>query len=216
MTRVKICGITRERDLERAVDAGADAVGVVCDVPVETPRSVLPTRAAELVAATPPFVTAVLVTMPAGPERAIELIEAVEPDAVQIHGEMRPGDLAYVRAKVDARVMLAIDADDVDAAETYDDIVDALVVDSVGEDGGGGTGETHDWERTQAATAGLVSPVVLAGGLTPENVSAAVETVSPFAVDVASGVESAGGIKDAAAVRSFVERAKRGRQPVEP
>ncbi|WP_255167685.1 phosphoribosylanthranilate isomerase [Natrononativus amylolyticus] len=216
MTRVKICGITRERDLERAVDAGADAVGVVCDVPIETPRSVSTARATELVAATPPFVTAVLVTMPAGPERAIELVEAVEPDAVQIHGEMRPGDLAYVRAKVDARVMLAVGADRVDTAGIYDDVVDALVVDSVGDDGGGGTGETHDWERTHAATASLSSPVVLAGGLTPENVSGAVETVSPFAVDVASGVEAEGGVKDGAAVRSFVARAKRGRHPVEP
>lgn len=216
MTRVKICGVTRDDDLEAAVDAGADAVGVVCDVPVETPREVSPERAAALVATAPPFVTTVLVTMPAGPERAIELADAIEPDAVQIHGGMRPGDLAYVRAKVDARVLFAVDADDVADAAVYDDVVDALVVDSADGAGAGGTGETHDWDRTRAATVDLSSPVILAGGLTPDNVAEAVRTVEPFAVDVSSGVEAREGVKDTDAVRSFVERATEPRRPVEP
>lgn len=216
MTRVKICGVTRDDDLEAAIDAGADAVGVVCDVPVETPREVSPERAAALVATAPPFVTTVLVTMPAGPERAIELVDAIEPDAVQIHGGMRPGDLAYVRAKVDARVLFAVDADDVADAAVYDDVVDALVVDSADGAGAGGTGETHDWDRTRAATVDLSSPVILAGGLTPDNVAEAVRTVEPFAVDVSSGVEAREGVKDTDAVRSFVERATEPRRPVEP
>ncbi|MDF9744257.1 phosphoribosylanthranilate isomerase [Natrinema salsiterrestre] len=216
MTRVKVCGLTTEADLEAAVDAGADAVGVICDVPVDTPREVSVDRAATLAAATPPFVTSVLVTMPASPEEAIELIEAVEPDAIQIHGGIRPGDLAYLRAKLDVDVLLAVDADDPSVAETYDDVVDALLVDTPGEDGGGGTGETHDWDLTRTATADLESPLILAGGLTPENVGDAVRTVEPFAVDVASGVEERGGVKDVDAVRSFVDRAKNARRPVEP
>lgn len=216
MTRVKICGVTRNDDLGAAAGAGADAVGVVCDVPVETPREVSPERAAALVATAPPFVTTVLVTMPAGPERAIELVDAIEPDAVQIHGGMRPGDLAYVRAKVDARVLFAVDADDVADAAVYDDVVDALVVDSADGAGAGGTGETHDWDRTRAATGDLSSPVILAGGLTPDNVAEAVRTVEPFAVDVSSGVEAREGVKDTDAVRSFVERATEPRRPVEP
>ncbi|SEP64855.1 phosphoribosylanthranilate isomerase [Natrinema salaciae] len=216
MTRVKVCGLTTEADLEAAVDAGADAVGIICDVPVETPREVSTERAAALAAATPPFVTSVLVTMPAGPEDAIELIEAVEPDAIQIHGGIRPGDLAYLRAKLETEILLAVDADDARTAETYDDVVDALVVDTPGEDGGGGTGRTHDWDRTRTATAALESPLILAGGLTPANVGDAVRTVEPFAVDVASGVEERGGVKDAEAVRSFVDRAKNARRPAEP
>ncbi|WP_254768950.1 phosphoribosylanthranilate isomerase [Salinilacihabitans rarus] len=214
MTRVKVCGLTRETDLDAAVDAGADAVGVVCDVPVDTPREVHPARAADLLAAVPPFVTGVLVTMPSGPERAIELVERVGPDAVQIHGGLEPVDLSYLRASVDATVLSAVDAGDVDAAAAYDGVVDALVVDSVDEDGGGGTGETHDWERTAAATADLASPVVLAGGLDPGNVADAVRTVRPFAVDVASGVEARGGVKDREAVEAFVDRAK-GARPAE-
>jgi phosphoribosylanthranilate isomerase len=216
MTRVKVCGLTTESDLEAAVDAGADAVGIISDVSVDTPREVSTERAAMLAAATPPFVTSVLVTMPASPEDAIELIEAVEPDAIQIHGGIRPGDLAYLRAKLDVDVLLAVDADDPSVAETYDDVVDALLVDTVSEDGGGGTGETHDWNLTKTATADLESPLILAGGLTPENVGDAVRTAEPFAVDVASGVEERGGVKDVDAVRSFVDRAKNARRPVEP
>ncbi|MFC7216438.1 phosphoribosylanthranilate isomerase [Saliphagus sp. GCM10025334] len=209
MTRVKICGLTRETDVEAAVDAGADAVGVVSDVPIDTPREVAPERAAELLGAAPPFVTTVLVTMPTGPERAIELVERVDPDAVQIHGGMRPGDLAYLRAKIDAQVFLAVDAERVTAASRYDDLADALVVDSVDDQGAGGTGETHDWERTRAATADLESPVILAGGLVPDNVEDAIRTVTPFAVDVSSGIESSPGVKDHDDVRSFVERGRR-------
>ncbi|MCU4751502.1 phosphoribosylanthranilate isomerase [Halobacteria archaeon AArc-curdl1] len=208
MTRVKLCGITRQDDLEAAVEAGADAIGIVCDVTVDTPREVTAERAAELVAATPPLVTTVLVTMPSGPERAIELVEAVEPDAIQVHGGMRPGDLAYLRAKSNTNVFLAVDADDVATADLYDDIADALVVDSVDESGAGGTGETHDWTQTRAAISTLESPVLLAGGLTPENVAEAIRTVDPFAVDVSSGIEAEPGRKDHDALTRFVTSAR--------
>ncbi len=216
MTRVKICGVTSEADHETVVDAGADAVGFVCDVPVETPREVSVEQAVELAATTPPFVASVLVTM-AGPERAIELVDAVEPDAIQLHGEIAAGDLAYLRSTIDANLFLAVGAADVPTVARYEELIDALVVDSVDDRGAGGTGETHDWDRTREAAATLSTPVVLAGGLTPANVAEAVGTVAPFGVDVASGVEAAGGEKDADAVRSFVERAKsnRPRRPQE-
>lgn len=206
MTRAKICGLTRESDLDAVVEAGADAVGVTAAVTVDTPREVSLDRAAALVAAVPPFVTSVLVTMPATVERAVELAETVEPDAVQLHGALGPDEMAAVREAVPVKVVAAVDAeaDDIDA---YAAAADALLVDSVDEQGGGGTGETHDWERTRDIVADCPVPVVLAGGLTPANVAEAVATVDPFAVDVASGVESAGGVKDHRKVRQFVERA---------
>ena len=216
MTRVKICGLTTADDLRTAIDAGADAVGIICEVPVDTPRAVSRAQAAALAATVPPFVTSVLVTMPETPAAAIELVEAVDPDAVQIHGERAPADLAEIRGGVDADVLLAIDADAVATAQRYEDVVDALLVDTTSEDGGGGTGETHDWDRTRTAASDLDVPVILAGGLTPENVAEAVRTVEPFAVDVASGVEASGGIKDATAVRSFVEQVTAARRPVQP
>jgi len=211
MTRAKICGLTREADVDVAVDAGADAVGFVVDVAVDTPREVDPERAAALVGRVPPFVTTVLVTMPAAPQRAVDLVETVDPDAVQCHGDLSPGDVAYLRSRVNARVLKVVDADDVENAKRYVDVVDGLLVDSADDDGGGGTGETHDWERTRDAVADLDAPVVLAGGLTPENVADAVATVGPFGVDVASGVEASGGVKDHESVRRFVDSATTAR-----
>lgn len=216
MTRVKICGLTTEADLETAVEAGADAVGFVCDVPVDTPREIGVGDAMDLVAATPPFVTSVLVTMATDRGRTIDLVEAVEPDAVQLHGSVEPDVLASLRTRVDVTLFLSVDADDLHRAAEYDDVVDAIVVDTTDEHGAGGTGEPHDWDRTRAAVEDLTSPVILAGGLTPENAEEAIRTVDPFAVDVASGVESTGGRKDPDAVRTFVARATSARRPAEP
>ena len=207
MTRAKICGITREADLRAAVDAGADAVGIICDVPVDTPREVSPECAADLAAAVPPFVTSVLVTIPDSAAAGADLVERVGPDAIQEHGSLSPAAVDDLGAAVDADVVKSIDAAEPERAAEYDGVTDALLVDSVDADGGGGTGETHDWERTREATADLDAPVVLAGGLTPDNVVEAVRTVDPFAVDVASGVEVTGGVKDHDAVRAFVRNA---------
>ena len=204
MTRVKVCGITTAEDLRTAAAAGADAVGLIAGVSTETPRSVAPERAAELADAAPPFVTTVLVTMPESPEVALEFAGRVRPDAVQVHGGLPPGDLASLSTNAGAAVLRAVAPDD---APAHDDAADALVVDSLDESGAGGTGETHNWARTRALVGSLSSPVVLAGGLTPGNVADAVETVDPFAVDVASGVEADPGRKDPAAVSAFVRAA---------
>lgn len=214
MTRAKICGLTCREDLRVAVEAGADAVGLLVDVPVDSPREIAPERAVELADAVPPFVTTVLVTMAETPERAVELVRAVEPDALQIHGELGAGDLAYLTATVEAKVLKVVDAADPEQARRYDELADGLLVDSVDDDGAGGTGRTHDWERTAELAATLDSPVVLAGGLTPANVGDAVRAVEPFAVDVASGVEADDveaipGRKDPDAVADFVTTAKR-------
>jgi len=209
MARVKICGLTRGADLRAAVDAGADAVGVITEVPVDTPREVDPATAAELIAHVPPFVTATLVTMPDSPERAVELVRTIGPDAIQLHGEWTADEIGYVRAETETKVLLTVDADDHVIAEDLDGAVDAFVVDSTTESGAGGTGETHDWAATGRLASRLTSPVVLAGGLTPENVAEAVRAADPFAVDVASGVELAGGRKDHNAVARFVANAGR-------
>ncbi len=207
MARAKICGLTSDVDLAAAVDAGADAVGVVSAVPVDSPREVDPATAAELLAGVPPFVTATLVTMPSSAERAVELVRTVGPDAIQLHGEWTPDELSFIRAETERKVLLAIDADDPARAEEFDGVADALVVDSADESGAGGTGETHDWADTGELGARLTTPIVLAGGLTPENVVEAVRVAEPFAVDVASGVELPDGRKDHNAVARFVANA---------
>ncbi|MFC7167739.1 phosphoribosylanthranilate isomerase [Halospeciosus flavus] len=215
MARAKICGLTREADVAAAVDAGADALGFLVDVPVDSPREISPARAADLVDAVPPFVTTVLVTMPETPERAVDLVERTGVDAVQVHGDFAATDLASLVARVEARVLKTVDAANPERARRYNGIADALLVDSTDASGAGGTGRTHDWDVTADLVREVDAPVVLAGGLTAENVAEAVRTVDPFAVDVASGVESEGGVKDHTAVRQFVSRAAHPEDPHE-
>ncbi|OYR42359.1 N-(5'-phosphoribosyl)anthranilate isomerase [Halorubrum sp. Ib24] len=209
MARVKICGLTDAADLRAAVDAGADAVGVISEVPVDSGREVDSATAAELLADVPPFVTATLVTMPDSAERAVELLRTVGPDAIQLHGEWTPDEIRYIRAETERKVLLAVDADDPARAEEFDAVADALVIDSTDDSGAGGTGEAHDWAKTGELAARLTSPVVLAGGLTADNVAEAVRVADPYAVDVASGVELADGRKDHNAVARFVANAGR-------
>jgi phosphoribosylanthranilate isomerase len=206
--RVKVCGLTDRTDLRVAVDAGADAIGLVSGVSVDTPRAVPADRARELADAVPPFVTSVLVTMPDSAAECVDLAERVGVDAVQVHGDLPPEEVGRLRGAFDGDVLLATDHA---TAPEYADAVDGLVVDSVDEAGAGGTGRTHDWERTREVVHELDVPVVLAGGLVPSNVADAVRVVRPFAVDVASGVEREDrpGRKDGDAVRAFVRRAKR-------
>lgn len=209
MARVKICGLTRDADLRAAIDAGADAVGVITEVPVDSPREVDPAKAADLLADVPPFVTATLVTMPESAERAVDLVRMAGPDAIQLHGEWTPDEIGFIRAETERKVLLAVDADDPVRAEEFDGVADALVVDSTDDAGAGGTGETHDWEATGQLAARLRTPVVLAGGLTADTVSEAVRIADPFAVDVSSGVELTDGRKDHNAVARFVANAGR-------
>jgi phosphoribosylanthranilate isomerase len=213
MTRVKVCGITTEPDRDAAVEAGADALGFVVDVPVETDRELAPARAAELIDGVPPFVTAVLVTMPDAAERALELLDATGADAVQLHNDLPVDEVAAVRGASSVPVVKAIDADPA-AAERYAPVANALLVDSRTNAGAGGTGRQSDWDRAATVREAVDRPLVLAGGLTPENVSDAIDAVGPYAVDVSSGVERAEGRKDHDAVRAFV--AAVSQRPVAP
>lgn len=210
MTRVKICGITRATDMRAAADAGADAIGLICDVPVDSPREIDAATAADLAAKAPPFVTTTLVTMPEDAAEAVDLARTVAPDAIQLHGEFSPDEVGYVRAETEAKVILAVDHSEPERIRELDEAADALLIDSTTEAGAGGTGETHDWEAAGSLAKSLTSPVIVAGGLTPENVGDAVAAAEPFAVDVASGVELTDGRKDHNAVARFVANAGRG------
>ena len=209
MARVKICGLTDPADLRAAIEAGADAVGIISSVPVDTPREVDRGAAAELVAEVPPFVTATLVTMPEDADHAVDLVRAVRPDAIQLHGEFTAEDIGYIRAETGIKVVPAVDYTDTERAHELDEAADAILVDSTTEDGAGGTGETHDWDATADLAETLTSPVILAGGLIPDNVAKAVRAAAPFAVDVASGVEREPGQKDHTALATFVQNAGR-------
>ncbi|KTG28205.1 phosphoribosylanthranilate isomerase [Haloferax profundi] len=207
MVRVKVCGVTTETDLDVVASAGADAVGAISDVPVDTPREVTPTRARELFDSAPPFLSTVLVTMPDSVAHARELVCEARPDVLQLHADFSVEELTTLRYE-GVRVVPVVEATNLSRARAVAPAVDAILVDTPSDSGAGGTGQTHDWEATRELADAVDVPVILAGGLTPNNVADAVRTVSPDSVDVASGVEASGGVKDHDAVRAFVSEAK--------
>lgn len=215
MTRVKICGVTDPADRSAALDADADAVGVISDVPVDTPREVDRRQARDLLAGVPPLVTGVLVTMATAVQDAVRQVDYVDPDALQIHDGLAPAQVGALRERVDVPVLVGLEATAAEV-DAYATAADALLLDAKDAAGGGGTGETTDWERAAEVVERVDAPVVLAGGLGPDTVAAAVETVRPHGVDVATGVERAdpagdarAGRKAPAAVDRFVATAKR-------
>lgn len=209
MARTKLCGLGTQADVAAAVDTGADALGFITDVDVDTPREIDPDHARDLAATVPPFVTTVAVTIPENVEEAVTVAETVGPDAIQIYGDFGPDEIEEIRQRAGVDVIVALGVEERERANALDGAADALLVDSLTEEGAGGTGETHDWDATRALRAELDTPLVLAGGLTPENVADAVSTVDPFAVDTASGIErdDEPGRKDHAAMRAFVREA---------
>ena len=197
-TRIKICGLTREQDVDDAVRAGADAIGLVCYE--RSPRHVSLERAAALAALLPPFVTPVALFVNAEPGEVAALIERIPTALLQFHGDETPADCGrfgrpYLRA---ARMAPGFDL--LEFAQRFSQ-AQAVLVDAHVEGYGGG-GKVFDWSLLPAA---VPAPVVLSGGLTPANVIDGVLTLRPWAVDVSSGVETAKGIKDAGLMRRFCD-----------
>jgi phosphoribosylanthranilate isomerase len=208
--RVKICGITRKEDLDAAVAAGADAVGFVVGV-ASSPRNIALEKAEKLIRQVPPFVKSVLVTVPIGIDE-FEMYEKLNPDAIQIHGENLHA-AASVRLKIPNTMLIgAVNANLANALDIVSraaKLFDAVLLDSFANGNYGGTGIVHDWELSKRVKQAIhPKPLILAGGLTPENVAEAVRTVQPYAVDVASGVELQPGIKDHKKISEFIKNAK--------
>lgn len=198
MVRSKICGITRIEDALAAVEAGADAIGLVFYG--KSPRAVSIEQAAAIVRALPPFVTTVGLFVDAGRSEVRAVLEAVPLDLLQFHGDetveqceghSRP----YIKA---LRVAPGLDLHA--RCETFASAA-GILLDSFVAGVPGGTGEVFDWSLVPE---GLSKPVILAGGLVAENVAEAIARVRPYAVDVSGGVEVAKGIKDPARVRAFI------------
>jgi len=195
-TRVKICGLTREADLDAAVEAGADAVGFVFYA--SSARHVAIERAAALASRLPPFVTPVGVFVNASIDRVNEVANTAELGAVQLHGEEQPDVLNAVTRPV----VKALGRIDEDTAARWPERV-LLLVDADDRVRRGGTGVKADWQA--AGRLAATRRILLAGGLTPDNVADAVARVRPFGIDVSSGVERAPGVKDHQRLRALFE-----------
>ncbi|MEY3251157.1 MAG: hypothetical protein RL227_130 [Pseudomonadota bacterium] len=207
-TRIKICGFTREADVDAACAAGADAIGL--NLYPQSARAVTPARARELAARMPPFVTPVLLFVNATPAEVAAGIEAVPHAVLQFHGDESPADCeAAARPFLRAVRMGAPGVDLLDCATRYGS-AQALLLDAFVEGFGGG-GKVFDWSLIPRS---VRVPVVLSGGLNPANVTDGVLTVRPWAVDVSSGVEQAKGIKDAGLMRRFCQAVRDADQRV--
>ncbi len=197
-TRIKICGLTREADVDAAVQAGADAIGFV--LYEKSPRFVSPQRAGELARRLPPFVTPVLLLVNATPEAVQAALAAVPHGLLQFHGDETPSDCdrharPYLRA---ARMAPGFDL--LDFSLKYPSAQAVLVDAHV--DGYGGGGQVFDWSLLPRQ---LPCPMILSGGLHPGNVRQGVMQVRPWAVDVSSGVEEGKGLKSEALMRQFCQ-----------
>jgi phosphoribosylanthranilate isomerase len=197
-TRVKFCGITRREDAVHAARLGADAVGLVFYP--RSPRAVNLQQACQIVRELPPFVTVVGLFVNATSSYIQEVLDSVPIDNLQFHGDESPEECSrYDRPYIKA-IRMAERIDLPQLVQTYGD-ASALLLDTYQIGAPGGTGQMFDWDRIPE---GLPKAIVLAGGLTPENVTQAVMKVRPYAVDVSGGVEQTKGVKDVAKMAAFM------------
>lgn len=197
--RSKICGITRIEDALAAVDAGADAIGLVFYA--KSPRAVNVQQARAIIAALPPFVTTVGLFVNASRCELGEILDAVPLDLLQFHGDETPADCeGYHRPWIKALRVKA--GDDIAASCKAYAGASGILLDTYVEGVPGGTGEAFDWSLVPKD---LSKPIILAGGLSATNVAQAIAQVHPYAVDVSGGVEQSKGIKDHAKIRAFIQ-----------
>ena len=205
-TRVKICGITREQDALLAAECGADAIGLVFYPP--SPRVVSVERAAAIVRQLPPFVTTVGLFVNAEAELIARVVDEVGVDLLQFHGQECPDYCAQHRRPW-IRAVSMKPGTDLAGMQRQFSAGRGLLLDAYRPGIPGGTGETFDWDRIPST---LGSRIVLAGGLTPDNVADAVRRVRPYGVDVSGGVEAAKGIKDPQKIKAFIEEVSSAEQ----
>jgi len=204
--RSKICGIARIEDALAAVAAGADAIGLVFYA--KSPRAVNVQQARAIIAALPPFVTSVGLFVNASRCELGEILDAVPLDLLQFHGDESAADCeGYHRPYIKALRVKA--GDDIAAACLAYPRASGMLLDTYVEGVPGGTGEAFDWSLVPQ---GLSKPIILAGGLTPDNVAAAIARVRPYAVDVSGGVEQGKGIKDPAKIQAFMQAVRRSNE----
>jgi phosphoribosylanthranilate isomerase len=202
MIKIKICGITNLDDALAAADAGADALGF--NFYKKSPRYVDPEKAAEIIAQLPPFVMPVGVFVNEREEKIQEIQQLTCMQAIQLHGDESP----EFCQRFGGRVIKAFQVKDKESIKHMVHYhVGAFLLDSYRNGVRGGTGDAFDWHL--AVVAKTFGKVILAGGLTPENVAEAVKLVQPYGVDVAGGVEKEKGIKDHAKIKKFISEVRR-------
>lgn len=208
-TRAKICGITRIQDIQSVVQAGADAIGFVFYPP--SPRNITLEQAKVLVKHVPAYVQTVGLFVNATGDEIAQVLQQVPLDIIQFHGDETPEQCQVIAQQTGRRWYKAIqvkpDLDVVDMIKSYQHVgASAVLLDAWHPELKGGTGHQFDWSQFPK----LDIPLILAGGLKPENIEDAITTTGAYAVDVSGGVESAKGIKDQQLIERFMQGVQRG------
>lgn len=198
MTRIKICGITNIQDAQMALEAGASALGFIFHK--KSPRYVSPSKVRPIVEALPPFVTPVGVFVNGSEHAVRDICRLARISTVQFHGEESPGYCKRFKHFKIIKAFRVNDFFDFKAVLRYK--VDAYLFDTFSATAAGGTGKTFNWDLLKNYK--FDKPVILSGGLNPENVRQAVEALGPYAVDVSSGVEKSPRVKDFHRLQSFI------------
>ncbi len=203
--KVKICGMTNLKDVKVAVDGGVDAVGFIFYK--KSPRSVTMQAVRKIVLELPPFVDSVGVFVNETAEQINKIADRCNLDRVQLHGNESPTFCKKIRR----RVIKAIHVKDIQSLKKLSDYpVSSFLLDTFSEDQYGGTGRVFDWNLAYPAK--KYGPIILAGGLTPNNVRQAIQRIQPYGIDVCSGVESQPGIKDHKKMQTFLKNVKAERK----
>lgn len=202
MAKVKICGITNTLDAQRVCDSGADALGLVFYKP--SPRCVKIEVAKLIIEDLPPFMTSVALFVNAGREEIEMVLREVDIDIIQFHGD-ETADFCDSFSRPYIKAIRMKDDVDLHAVEKEYTTARALLLDTYKKEIPGGTGESFNWDKVSA---NLDKPVILAGGLTADNVTQAIQQVRPYAVDVSGGVEVSKGKKDQHKIIAFMNSVK--------
>jgi phosphoribosylanthranilate isomerase len=198
MTKVKICGFTEPNNARDAALAGVDAIGLVFYD--KSPRNVDIHSAQKIIEALPPFINRVGLFVNANPSFIDEILCEVPLDTLQFHGDESVLDCAQYQMPFIKSLRVKPDTNVKEIAENFSS-ASALLLDSFSSSSYGGTGESFDWSL---ACVKISLPIILAGGLTVDNVADAIKQVNPYAVDASSGVESAPGVKDIDKIEAFI------------
>jgi phosphoribosylanthranilate isomerase len=198
--KIKVCGITKIEDALAAQALGADAIGMVF---AKSPRRVEKEQAREIVQALPPFVHLVGVFVDEEKSVIEDIADFCRLTVLQFHGSESPEYCAGFGRRV-IKAFRISQREDIERLKPYQGKVSAFLLDTYHPMFAGGTGQAFDWDM--AKEAGKIGPIILAGGLNPDNIEAAIRAVKPYAVDVSSGVEMTPGKKDHDKMRLFIER----------
>ena len=210
--RVKICGITSHRDAELAVSLGADALGFLVGLDYRADDEITPSHARAIIGRLPPLVSSVLVTHKTEVSWIVEACKAIRCDTVQLHGPFPLQKIASLKVCLPhVKIVKTVHVQDERAlglASEAGAFADAILLDTMTESRIGGTGKVHDWSISQEIVKSAPVPVILAGGLNPENIQDAIFRVRPFAVDINSGVEEPDGTESAERIRVLIVNAR--------